>query len=279
MLRRSILKFAVSVLATLLAASPALAGGWAVVTLDQLPGQIVAGQPLDVGFTVRQHGQTLRSDLQPILRFDRTDAQGSFTVSAQQTGGDGHYNAVVTFPSSGTWNWQVDVGLFTPPMPALTVIAAAPAPAASGISPLTVLGVLGLVGAVGALLVSLRTRARWAVALVVVAVLVSVTGFASATNEAARTTPAGAPLAPVELGRALFLAKGCVMCHQHAAVRAATQFEGANIGPDLTQPRFSADYLHKWLKDPSSVKPNTQMPTLGLSDSEIDALAGFLTSK
>jgi len=36
--------------------APALAGGWAVVTLDTLPAAPRAGQTLSLGFMVRQHG-------------------------------------------------------------------------------------------------------------------------------------------------------------------------------------------------------------------------------
>jgi len=33
-----------------------LAGGWAVVTLDELPAQVVAEKSVTIGFMVRQHG-------------------------------------------------------------------------------------------------------------------------------------------------------------------------------------------------------------------------------
>ncbi|MCB0240002.1 MAG: hypothetical protein KDH08_15460, partial [Anaerolineae bacterium] len=39
-----------------LAAPLALAGGWATVTLDQLPRQPRAGETLALSFTIRQHG-------------------------------------------------------------------------------------------------------------------------------------------------------------------------------------------------------------------------------
>ena len=38
-------------------ASPASAGGWAVTTLDEIPAA-TAGESVDVGFTILQHGQT-----------------------------------------------------------------------------------------------------------------------------------------------------------------------------------------------------------------------------
>ena len=49
--------FILAVLLALLFVVPsALAGGWAVVTLDQLPAEVRQGQSLRLGFMVRQHG-------------------------------------------------------------------------------------------------------------------------------------------------------------------------------------------------------------------------------
>jgi hypothetical protein len=47
---------------------PALAftfGGWAVITVDDLPDYVVAGKQMDVGFVIRQHGVTLLPGLSP----------------------------------------------------------------------------------------------------------------------------------------------------------------------------------------------------------------------
>ena len=46
--------------------------------------------------------------------------------------------------------------------------------------------------------------------------------------------------------------------------------------PDLTNVRLNADYLRQWLNDPSALKPDTAMPTLGLKSDEIEALIAFL---
>ena len=106
----------------------AQAGGWAVVTVDTLPQHIVTGQAIDVGFTIRQHGRTLRDDLAPAIHFDRADGNASFTVTAKRAGGAGHYAATITFPSEGTWNWIVDTeqfGMISQALPTLMVSAAA----------------------------------------------------------------------------------------------------------------------------------------------------------
>jgi hypothetical protein len=83
MRRRLSLSF-VLVAAMLLLASPALAGGWAVITLDTLPRDVRAGQSMRVGFAIRQHGADLVNNdwngraLKPILTARKqSDASGS----------------------------------------------------------------------------------------------------------------------------------------------------------------------------------------------------------
>lgn len=258
MLHRSIFRFILAAIAALIMVTPVFAGGWAVVTLDELPGQVIAGQPIQTGFTVRQHGRTLRDDLVPIIRLERADKKDSFTVTAKRQGASGHYVATLTFPSAGTWDWKIDIeqfGMITQPMPQLSVLAAAPAndgrvaAASSPRAPATSLPAF------------LAALLRW-----------------FETARAANNASSAAPSGPAHLGRDLFLAKGCVMCHRHDAVREARQaidyFEG--IGPDLTHLKLDADYLRRWLNNPSAIKKGTQMPTLGLSGEEIEALIAFL---
>jgi cytochrome c2 len=270
---------AVAVLFMVLA-SLAQAGGWAVITLDDLPNQIVARQPFTIGFTVRQHGHTFRDDLAPIIRFDRAAGSDSFTVTAQREGGSGHYSARVTLPSDGQWYWKVDVeqfGMMTQPLPALTVLAVAPANPIRTSAPMLA-GLIGSIATVGALLFWLRTRARPALAVAALAVLIALLGFASSGASTAVATQAAQP-DPIERGKALFLAKGCAMCHMHAAVKAdVSDYVSVEIGPNLTHPSLSADYLRQWLKDPQALKPATEMPNLNLKSDEIEALIAFLTS-
>lgn len=84
----------------------------------------------------------------------------------------------------------------------------------------------------------------------------------------------------VAQGRALFVAKGCFICHRHAAF---TQ-ERAALGdfyfedvPNLSQVQADPQYLSRWLANPQEIKPNTEMPDLNLSAEEIGALVAFLT--
>ena len=138
MFRRSIIAFTMVVVAMLALAAPALAGGWAVVTLDSLPRQVRAGQSFQLGFVVRQHGITPTNQdlngkpLKPVLTARKqgaaTSSRGSGTlvmiaarasvqakgeetirVEARQEGAVGHYVADVTFPNDGVWEWQIEV--------------------------------------------------------------------------------------------------------------------------------------------------------------------------
>jgi len=84
-----------------------------------------------------------------------------------------------------------------------------------------------------------------------------------------------------EQGRMLFVAKGCLVCHNHpafAAERHQTMFLNFDDVPTLASLKIDADYLKRWLHDPRALKPTTQMPNLNLSDEEIDALVAFLTT-
>lgn len=270
--------------------APAWAGGWAVVTLDTLPTQVVAGQPFTIGFVVRQHGVRPMEGLAPKIILYSPDTRKTVTLTAKAEGATGHYTAEVAFPGGGTWDWSIDAYGFAPqPMPRLTVLGSASVPAASlGAGPRaplpTTIGFIALVAAAGALVLVIRTRAAWAAALTLVAALVCVVSFASAANhsaQAASRQPSAAAVGPgaseADLGQALFLAKGCVVCHEHDAVRDERQaFAGFSVGPNLSKVSRSPDYVRVWLKDPPVLKPDTQMPNLGLSKDEIEALIAFL---
>jgi mono/diheme cytochrome c family protein len=270
---------AVAVL-SMLFAGVVQAGGWAVITLDDLPRHIVAQQPFTIGFTVRQHGRTFRDDLAPIVRFDRAGSRDSFTVTAQREGGSGHYVASVTFPSDGQWNWRVDIerfGMLTQPLPALAVMAVA-SPDPAGVPAPALAGLIGSIGALGALLFWLRTRARPALAIAALAVLIALLGYASSSVTPADATQAAQSDA-IERGQALFLAKGCAMCHMHAVAKAGVSgYVSVESGPNLTHPTLSADYIRQWLTDPQALKLATEMPNLNLKSDEIEALIAFLTS-
>lgn len=84
--------------------------------------------------------------------------------------------------------------------------------------------------------------------------------------------------APAVRGHALYIAKGCTTCHVHAAVAGSGMIKA---GPDLTPKRYQADYLARFLADPSIARTpgNTNtMPKLELKPIEIAALAAFINA-
>jgi cytochrome c oxidase subunit 2 len=108
---------------------------------------------------------------------------------------------------------------------------------------------------------------------------VLIAGAVLATDPGVQSAPAPAPTptrALAETGKALFVAKGCNMCHTHAK---APRSELGNIGPNLTNLEADPDYLRRWLANPKAIKPATQMPNLNLSGDEIEALVAFLTAR
>ena len=104
---RQQLAFSCTLAVVLLAllAAPALAGGWAVTTVDPLPSSLQAGQTYQVGFTIRQHGVSPFNQASPRVRAHLGDSYLSFGATRD---GDGHYTARVEFPRDGAWTWVID---------------------------------------------------------------------------------------------------------------------------------------------------------------------------
>jgi cytochrome c2 len=269
----------------LLLAAPALAGGWAVITLDELPGEIVAEQPFEIGFTVRQHGVTPLDDLTPIVSARQPGS--SLTEQAKAQGETGHYVATLTFPQGGEWEWSIQAFTGNQPMPPLYVNEALVA--SRNLNQLSIpanlallAGSLGLAGLAAGLFVALRRKVSWAFALILAGLIVSAGSIVSAAEQTAaepeaKAQSASPTLSQVEVGRRLFIAKGCMVCHSHGETNKVREI-GIDMGPDLTNIVASPEYLRMWLKDPRSVKSTAQMPVLGLSEAEIESLIAFINA-
>jgi mono/diheme cytochrome c family protein len=240
---------------TLLLSRPAAAGGWTVVTLDELPVAVRAGEPVQIGFQVQQHGLhplTLGAE-EVILTARKQGSNETFRAVARPTGKPGHYGTEIVFPASGVWRWEIKPGAFPPAsMPALTVAAGA--------------------AQTGPDQAAYREWNPWQQVLFQMMALLR-TGAEDAPTPAAEHEPA---TDLVTYGQALFVAKGCATCHVHveALVPLTTQ-----VGPDLTDYRVIPEYVTVWLRDPKSIKPQTQMPTLPLQEGEIEALVAFLSAE
>lgn len=92
------------------------AGFWAVIVIDDVPGEIHAGEPWTVGFTVLQHGQTPVHKLfdgydftpiEPILIATHTVTGEQIQATATATKEAGHFTLEVTFPGEGRWSWTI----------------------------------------------------------------------------------------------------------------------------------------------------------------------------
>jgi cytochrome c2 len=267
----------------------AAAGGWSVLTLNELPAEVRAGAPVTIGFMIRQHGQHPVSGLEPTVTAVHKESGESFTAAAEDQGAVGHYVATITFPRTGTWRWSIN-GFGDHPMPDLDVQAATGASvvangrtqvAGQTLSLALAVAIVSLFGAVVALFVWLRTRTRWALAMTLAAVVVSSSAFMARPNRAetavAQSPPAeaGKVMTTAEVGAALFVAKGCITCHQHGGISGARSL--VSVGPNLTHYRPDPEFVHSWLKDPAAIKPGTAMPNLRLAKGEIEALIAFLS--
>ena len=130
-MRRSLL--ALPILALLVLAPAAFAGGWATVGLSSTPAGTEPGNPWNVNMTILQHGRTPLDGLSPVITIRNGDATKSF--AAKPTGKSGVYRASVVFPSSGKWTYEVNDGFITGqphtyPAVQIGAPASVPAPAA-----------------------------------------------------------------------------------------------------------------------------------------------------
>ena len=109
-------------------AGSALAGGWAVTTIDALPeGGFVAGRTYRLGYTIRQHGQTPFDGAKTSITIISASDRERYHFQGIPDGKPGHYVAEVTFPSEGAWDWEVSQYPFA--IQTLGTIAVGPAAA------------------------------------------------------------------------------------------------------------------------------------------------------
>ncbi len=105
----------VVVLLITLVAGPVLAGGWAEVTIDQLPSEIRAGESIQLSFMVLQHGKTPvhflgESDLAviPLITGTHTKTGESVEFTAVPVKNEvGRFQASIIFPAEGKWRWTI----------------------------------------------------------------------------------------------------------------------------------------------------------------------------
>jgi hypothetical protein len=206
------------------------------------------------------------TDWTPIIKANLHKDQ-FFTVNAEPDGKPGHYTATLTFPKEGEWRWFIEAFSMNQFMPMLTV-----APAVSRncdgeragsefvharavdrphagvgtrrgrfvlcISATKSAGVWGDRALPVGWSRFLRNRSR----------LPRQRGGA---GDAPVQIAADESISQVELGRQLFVAKGCITCHVNRKIRDTSQYWTIDMGaPDLTKFSASPEVLFIRLKDP-----------------------------
>lgn len=87
-------------------------------------------------------------------------------------------------------------------------------------------------------------------------------------------------------GAQVFIERGCAACHAINGLDGADRTDG-KVGPDLTHfasretfagaiLRNTPDNLARWLRNPPALKAGVDMPNLGLSEDEVQALVEYL---
>jgi hypothetical protein len=84
------------------------AGGWAVITVDDLPDYAEAAKPVALSFMVRQHGVTPMERLSPSV--EATSGRLSARAMALPAGQPGRYVASLDLPSAGDWSITIRSG-------------------------------------------------------------------------------------------------------------------------------------------------------------------------
>lgn len=101
-----VLPFALVAVFTLPIAS-SHAGGWAVITVEDLPQQLIVAAPTALTFSVRQHGIRLLNGLPARVS---AVSDGRLIEATVVPGEPGYYKASLTVPRAGAWRLTIQSG-------------------------------------------------------------------------------------------------------------------------------------------------------------------------
>lgn len=110
----------------------AYGGGWAAIVVEDLPDYGVARQAMNLTFTVRQHGVSKLSNLQPRVEA-RASGAPTATAAAQPGKDEGQYTVRLILPQAGQWTITIHSGFGNSRVtlePVQVIEPTAPAPAA-----------------------------------------------------------------------------------------------------------------------------------------------------
>jgi cytochrome c1 len=128
---------------------------------------------------------------------------------------------------------------------------------------------------------SMRTRHRAAVAAVAVTAALATVACSSGTRTSAPRIVRGAS---PDAGKRLIVRYGCGTCHQIPGIKGAQGLVAAPLihfgrrGTIAGELANTPDNLTRWIHDPQSVEPGTDMPNLGISTTDARNIAAYLES-
>ena len=106
-------------------------GGWATVTVEEVPDYIEAGKSLPLAFMVRQHGVTPLKGVHPMIE---ARSGGNAARAAAEPGKEaGQYVAALTLREAGDWTITINSGFGNSKLtllPIRVIPVGSPAPAA-----------------------------------------------------------------------------------------------------------------------------------------------------
>ena len=122
-------KLFVTSVASLVLVAKVYAGGWAIVTVRDLPEYAVAGKPVQLTFMVRGHGVSPIGDLEPeVVAKSGTNTVKASAIPTKKTG---EYTASLALSRPGNWTIHIIGTIDDPILPEFAVIApGSPAPLA-----------------------------------------------------------------------------------------------------------------------------------------------------
>jgi hypothetical protein len=118
------MRFRTLLLSGLIATPPAgiVAGGWAVVTVENPPEHLIVGVPYTFEYSVRQHGKELLTGLKGSVEA----RAGREVVRADARGIGKKYSATLTLPRADSWTITVNSGFGPSKTTLKPIMASAP---------------------------------------------------------------------------------------------------------------------------------------------------------
>ena len=124
--RSILIALALPLLLALAAGTVAAGGGATIVPDDPQPPEPRAGEDLEYGFTVLQHGETPAGWEDPTVTITNLITGDSASFPSEASGKDGHFVATVRIEEGGLYSWSVtlrDLMTMTPPVTATVLNA------------------------------------------------------------------------------------------------------------------------------------------------------------